>query len=182
MSRLDNRATIHRGMESRKPTLSMTVIMVPGRLNALCPLIPEDVVILDITPWHMDSTAMSSFHAVGNGGFRQRKADEHFHRHLRPLDLRKAAAGLDHAYNEEQNEQAVANGFQTAVDILYNAPYSATFEGFGACGEQRPYLGQFVVPCGQRILQYFNNPVITHTNHLQRTVGLCPPSAKQYWI
>ena len=80
---------------------------------------------------------------------------------LTELYFRETAAGFDHTHHEEQHQQGIANGFQTAVDIDDHGPHPAALEILRAGGDQRPELRQFVVPGGQSGVQVVYDPVST---------------------
>lgn len=85
------------------------------------------------------------------------------HRHLRPgeaeevadgklrtLHFFKGRGGLKHPHSEEQHQQAVANALHGVADALDDRPYAAALERVRGLREQRPQLGQLVVPAHQR--------------------------------
>lgn len=89
------------------------------------------------------------FQPVGHSTLCQRKADKQFQRVLRLFDLDKAAAGFHNANRKKQNQQAIADCLQSAVDAGHHAPNLPVLEGLRAFGQQRPNLRQLVVPCGE---------------------------------
>lgn len=81
----------------------------------------------------------------------QREAEEQLESLLRALDFGQGSTGFDQPDCEKQHQQAVSDGFQRPVDVQHHLPDPAAFEGGGILREQRPDLGQLVVPGFQRI-------------------------------
>ena len=68
---------------------------------------------------------------------------------LTVIYFREAAAGLDDAHHEKQNQQGAADGLERPVDISDHRPDGPAFKILRCSGDQGPDLRQLVVPCPQ---------------------------------
>ena len=67
---------------------------------------------------------------------------------------------LENSNGKKQDQQTISNPHQGVMDTEDGIPYIAALEGLRRLGQKGPYLGQFVVPPGKRVLQNINDPVI----------------------
>ena len=81
---------------------------------------------------------------------------------FRALKVPETGRALENANGKKQNQQAISNPHQSVMDAEDSVPYIAAFEGLRRLGQKGPYLGQFVVPPGKRVLQNINDPVIAN--------------------
>ena len=72
---------------------------------------------------------------------------------------------MEYAHGEEKDEQAVAYALEGGVDPDDHAPYLPALEALRRGGEERPYLGQLLVPYAESVLQTAYDPVITYALH-----------------
>ena len=77
---------------------------------------------------------------------------------LKIFDFHKAAAGFHNAHSKKQHQQPIADCLQGAVDAGHHAPDLPALECLRAFGQQRPYLRQLVVPCGECGVQVADDP------------------------
>ena len=70
-------------------------------------------------------------HAVDHGGLGGRKADEVAEHVFRALEVPETRRRAKNGNGGEQDKQAVADGYQPAVDLHHDVPHAASLEGFG---------------------------------------------------
>lgn len=99
-------------------------------------------------------------HAVSHQGFGGHKADEIVQCRFGAFEFVKVHRILEQRYGEEQHDQRIAYADHGAVKTLHHAPYSPALKRLGAGCHQPPKLCQFAIPCGKRIVQIFDNPVL----------------------
>lgn len=106
------------------------------------------------------------FHAVSNGGLCQDKTDEVAQGKFRSLKVPEAGRTLEDAHGKEQYQQTVTHGLQSIIDVDDGCPDTSAPELLGRCGNQGPYLRQFIVPGMKSRLQIAYDPVVTQKSHL----------------
>ena len=64
------------------------------------------------------------------------------------------------AHSKEQHQKTVTDGLQRTVDVHDGRPDRAALEVLRRFRDKQPYLGQLIVPGGQRIFKIGYNPVV----------------------
>ena len=82
------------------------------------------------------------------------------HGSLRAFEFMEVGGVFEQRYSEEQHDQHIAYANHRIVQALHHAPYRAALKTLGAGCHQPPKLCQFAIPCGKRIVQIFDNPVL----------------------
>lgn len=79
---------------------------------------------------------------------------------FRALKVTETGRTLENSNGKKQDQQTISNPHQGVMDAEDRVPYIAALESLRRLGQKGPYLGQFVVPPGKRVLQNINDPVI----------------------
>ncbi len=111
-------------------------------------------------------------HTVTHQGFGCHKANKVMHGSLRAFEFMEVGGVFEQRYGKEQHDQRIAYADHRIVQTLHHAPYSPALKRLGAGCHQPPKLCQLAIPCGKRIVQIFDNPVLVQNFTYFRIKGM----------
>ncbi len=138
MIRKPRKAAIQRGIEARKPTSSMAVTSSAGR-DELTPTMPPmpDIAVRMMPPQMLKIARMISME-LPHGHLGHDKANEVPQGIFRPLNIPEGCGGLENAYGEKEDQQAVADALHGVVNGNYDLPHIPALKGLRGLGQQPP--------------------------------------------